>query len=171
MVQYVSNASCRTAITNKNTYSTIILTFKPLLLFSFLNVIFDFSIDFSFDFNFYNVFNICILLTPFQQFNELFFHYVGECVVCSKNRSVLTLIRKLYTDAVIKRCSAKQVFGRSQKTAANHRKQQNPWKTSFNKLSFNKKIQFLSMLLYFHRKTKINKVSSQVFFKLFVELF
>ena len=33
------------------------------------------------------------------------------------------------------------------------------------------KIQFLSMLLYFHRKTKINKVSSQVSFKLFVELF
>ena len=33
------------------------------------------------------------------------------------------------------------------------------------------KIQFLSMLLYFHRKTKINKVSSQVSFKLFVQLF
>ena len=123
MVQYVSNSSCRTTITNKNTYWTIInFNFQTVITF-FIFECYIRLYDFSFDFNFYIVFNIRILLTAFKRFNESFFHYVGESVVRSKNRSVLTLISKLYTDAVIKRCSAKQVFRRSQKTAANHRKQ------------------------------------------------
>ena len=62
------------------------LIFKPLLTFLFLNVIFHFHLSS----------NICMLLTIFQRFDELVFHYVGECFVCFENSATLILTKNVY---------------------------------------------------------------------------
>ena len=141
------NSSWSRAI-NENTYWTIItFSFEALLLF----LIFECYAWLLFFFN-------CLSKVWWISF----FIMSGSVLFIPKNSAVLTLINQLHVDAVIKRCSAKYVQG-----IPDNRKILEKYLWINSDLI---KMQFLSMLLFFHRKNEINNFSFQVFSKLFVKL-
>ena len=88
------------------------------------------------------------------------FFLMSESVLfIPENNAVFKLINQLHTDAVIKRCTPKNL--------RNSWQQQNPCEKYLWLNSDLIKLQFFSMLLYFHGENKINKFSFPVFFKLF----
>ena len=93
VVRNVSNSSWGRTITNATTYGPLsFLTLKPLLRF----LIFE---CYLWLFGFFN----CLLTIRWINF----FIMSESVLFIPKDSAVLTLINQLYTDAVIKRCSAK----------------------------------------------------------------
>ena len=118
-------------------FQTVITFFLFCMFFYFWLLSSTFGFFYWF-FEYYTVSNICILLT-FGMF-------------CSfQNSAVLTLKNQLRTDALIKRCFAKQVFAQSPKIVRIPLKQQNLWKISLNNLIFNNNV-------VFHRAALLSQV-------------
>ena len=131
VVRYVSNSSWSRTITNKNTYWTfIIFNFETVITFFYfwtLSLTFGF---FYWFFQYYTVFKFCILLTVFQQFDELALSLCRRAFR-SFQKQCCSYINKPTTYRWYHQCCL-------QKTVKNSWKQQNLWKISLNELHFNK---------------------------------
>ena len=147
MVRYVSNSSWSRTITNENTYWTIIIfNFQTVVTFFIFECYLWLFYFFYWFLKYFTVFNSWILLTVFQQ------------------TSYIEMLSSRGFPP--NRCSVNL-----QKIVRNSWQQQNPWKIYLNKLSFDKNAVLQHAFLYFHRENEINKISSEISFKLFVKLF
>ena len=117
VVRYVSHSFQRRTIINKSTYwSFVICDFQTVIAFSilyaflFLIAVFEFPIFLLIFFNIILYLTFAYFKLSFNDSMSQLIYYVGEFFVSSKNSAALTLINQLHTDALIKKCSVKQMF-------------------------------------------------------------
>ena len=117
VVRYVSHSFQRRTIINKSTYwSFVIFDFQTVIAFSilyaflFLIAVFEFPIFLLIFFNIILYLTFAYFKLSFNDSMSQLIYYVGEFFVSSKNSAALTLTNQLHTDALIKKCSVKQMF-------------------------------------------------------------